>query len=250
MCRRTLPRSDIISHRFDCLFPWRRCYDCGALFDNVLAERQHTIFECPKRKLLSSCKRAETRRLKPQAQIDRLTRMTQPLDEQHPELCLKDFALPLAELPDAAAAEDEDEEKDKEGFVCRVCLEGAKKKKLRFKDFGQMKGHVMRVHVKRYACHAPGCGKKFGSRWDLKQHLKVHEKGKIEKRQLKKRCESDECDSTFSSTKRLKRHVESVHKGTKQFGCQLCTKRFSSRRSLKIHTKKHTVYYDFSSKKV
>ncbi|XP_073985935.1 uncharacterized protein isoform X3 [Rhodnius prolixus] len=110
---------------------------------------------------------------------------------------------------------------------CKVCKKG-------YYSMQYYKSHFRLKHSKEistYKCH--DCGKIYGSRLRLKQHLIRH---KIANRGQRYQCEI--CGKLCLSYKGMKTHLLIVHEG-KRFTCDICNKIVTSRQSLKYHKMRH-----------
>ena len=114
--------------------------------------------------------------------------------------------------------------------------------------------HKYRVHGKKCPCTI--CGKSFASKISLERHVNVmHKKLSVYKCNL---CEKsfkyyeglkshiemvhqgmefqcDQCQLTFAGSLKLHYHKRSTHFKTKNFGCDICEKRFERKRSIIAH---------------
>jgi len=83
-----------------------------------------------------------------------------------------------------------------------------------------------------HKCHL--CSKSFDKSIKLRLHKKrVHEDLKIKD----KKC--DFCGKPFGSKQVLDRHINSVHRGLKEFSCKMCDKSYTQSHSLNYHVKIH-----------
>jgi len=98
-------------------------------------------------------------------------------------------------------------------FRCSRCSLG-------FASRSDVAAHVSQAHWLKCS----NCSSRFPSKKRLIKHHKSHE--------LK--CST--CGKLFQSSRKLLRHIR-IH--TKKFLCALCQRRFSTRYSLKLHTKAH-----------
>ncbi|XP_022697207.1 uncharacterized protein LOC111265089 [Varroa jacobsoni] len=93
---------------------------------------------------------------------------------------------------------------------------------------------------RNYVCMI--CGKDFKQVGQLRNHMVIHkDKNAEEAKNLwysPKTC--DLCQRTFSDTKCLKKHIETVHMKLKKFECTLCGYQAARRTMLKIHMRQHT----------
>lgn len=105
-------------------------------------------------------------------------------------------------------------------LVCEICSKS-------FKSKLGLNNHIRRhQHQFKYLC-----GKDFNYKNDLDQHLANHEAKKyIIVRNVKKKC---------SSKRNVKRHLETCQIRESKYACDLCEKRFKSKRYLKAHLAGH-----------
>ncbi|OQR67733.1 zinc finger protein-like, partial [Tropilaelaps mercedesae] len=93
---------------------------------------------------------------------------------------------------------------------------------------------------RNYVCMI--CGKDFKQVGQLRNHMVIHkDKNAEEAKDLwysPKMC--DLCQRTFSDTKCLKKHIETVHMKLKKFECSLCGYQAARKTMLKIHMRQHT----------
>jgi len=82
---------------------------------------------------------------------------------------------------------------------------------------------------KRFQCNV--CYRSYSTKWNLKQHQRVHDESKAFK------C--TECSKVFSNKILLKSHML-IHTGEKPFECRGCGKRFNKKGNLKKHELVHT----------
>ena len=88
------------------------------------------------------------------------------------------------------------------------------------------------VHEVQNAHKCNLCSKSFDKSIKLRLHKKrVHEDLKIKD----KKC--DFCGKPFGSKQVLDRHINSVHRGLKEFSCKLCDKSYTQSHSLNYHVK-------------
>nr|XP_020477139.1 zinc finger protein 483-like [Monopterus albus] len=85
--------------------------------------------------------------------------------------------------------------------------------------------------------HCPDCDRTFSSSYRLKRHARGHKQGK-------QRCCS-KCSKTFSSSYRLRKHMR-THTGEELFVCSCCSKRFLEKQSLLHHMRLHSGEKPFS----
>ncbi|KAL9881607.1 zinc finger protein 182-like [Glossina fuscipes] len=82
---------------------------------------------------------------------------------------------------------------------------------------------------REYAC--PQCPKVFKKKWDLKQHLHIHEGMKP--------YQCEHCLVSFASKSNLISHVKR-HNEERSFECHYCTRSFTSTNERDIHERSHT----------
>jgi len=86
----------------------------------------------------------------------------------------------------------------------------------------------------------PVCGKEFMTNWKLQKHVNGH---------LNNRCHiCDECGKDFLHSQTLIDHIEIVHQGKRNFQCDVCSKKFSRKTSLRAHKLIHSGIKPFSCK--
>ncbi|XP_062327934.1 zinc finger protein 143a isoform X3 [Osmerus eperlanus] len=94
-----------------------------------------------------------------------------------------------------------------------------------------------RVHTsgQPYLCHFKGCGKKYGTGYDLKSHLKTHTG------ETPYRCQELTCRRSFRTSGQLLAHVR-THTGERPFSCPFegCGRTFIASNARKVHIRKHT----------
>ena len=73
--------------------------------------------------------------------------------------------------------------------------------------------HKKTVHEGQRNHMCEGCGKKFGSKSEVRRHYKlIHEL-------VKERHPCSSCEKTFTSKAAVTSHMKIVHKGIKNFNC-------------------------------
>lgn len=115
--------------------------------------------------------------------------------------------------------------KDAKKFACPHCDK-------RFYQKSKLKRHSAKhSDVMSYECQVESCKEKFKTSWSLYQHkLKFHKEGQEFK------C--SECDKSFISRDKLKRHA-AVHSKVNSFECNICNERFHTTSNLYYHKSKH-----------
>ncbi|XP_042338892.1 zinc finger protein 2-like [Plectropomus leopardus] len=91
------------------------------------------------------------------------------------------------------------------------------------------------VGEKPFGCSQ--CGKRFGSNWDLKVHMRTHTG--------EKPFSCSECEKRFGTKWDMKRHMI-THTGEKPFSCSVCNKSFTKCSNVKNHMRIHTGEKPFS----
>ena len=95
---------------------------------------------------------------------------------------------------------------------------------------GSLVRHEQRVHggIKKHKCPFPKCEWAFHANADLKKHIEAVHEGR-------KDYQCTHCGKAFGSIKTMKRHRETVHEGVKKFKCNLCTNAYGQSHELKKH---------------
>ncbi|OAT10715.1 hypothetical protein BDBG_06525 [Blastomyces gilchristii SLH14081] len=75
------------------------------------------------------------------------------------------------------------------------------------------------------------CGRHFTRNSNCKSHMKTHDPN----RKLPFKCTDPECTKKFGRKTDLTRHVDSVHKKLRQYGCDQCGHRFARQDTLRRH---------------
>jgi len=96
------------------------------------------------------------------------------------------------------------------------------------------------ANLRLYECDI--CNKGFNQYVQLKNHSVIHLKenniADIPNWAKPKLC--DICQKTFSDSKALKKHVQSVHSMLKPYICQICGYKSSRKANLKLHVRQHS----------
>ncbi|EEQ35039.1 hypothetical protein McanMca71_001766 [Microsporum canis] len=85
------------------------------------------------------------------------------------------------------------------------------------------------VENAKYECDQ--CGRQFTRNSNCKSHMKIHDPN----RRFPHKCTFGQCTNKFSRKTDLIRHVDSVHKKLKRFGCEMCGHRFARQDTLRRH---------------
>lgn len=83
-----------------------------------------------------------------------------------------------------------------------------------------------------YICRVAECQKEFKRKDNLKCHLKIH----IPNRSRPFECQT--CDRGYLRHVDLLRHIETVHLGVRKHFCTICSKAFTRKEGLRIHSER------------
>ncbi|XP_059205235.1 zinc finger and SCAN domain-containing protein 12-like [Centropristis striata] len=97
------------------------------------------------------------------------------------------------------------------------------------KDGYPVRDSSFRAGEKRFSCSE--CGKRFGDKYDLKRHMRIHTG--------EKPFSCSVCKKTFTQGGTLKSHMR-LHTGERPFSCSVCQKTFTRSDTLKEHMRLHT----------
>ncbi|EZF71505.1 hypothetical protein H105_06457 [Trichophyton soudanense CBS 452.61] len=81
----------------------------------------------------------------------------------------------------------------------------------------------------KYECEQ--CGRQFTRNSNCRSHMKIHDPN----RRYPHKCTIGQCSNKFSRKTDLIRHIDSVHKKLKRFGCDQCGHRFARQDTLRRH---------------
>ncbi|KAI9930578.1 hypothetical protein ASPWEDRAFT_27098 [Aspergillus wentii DTO 134E9] len=73
------------------------------------------------------------------------------------------------------------------------------------------------------------CGYRFTRRSNCREHMKRHDPSR------KKTHPCGQCERLFGRRSDLQRHVDSIHRGLRKYGCDLCGRRFTRQDTLSRH---------------
>ncbi|XP_049882259.1 gastrula zinc finger protein XlCGF57.1-like [Pectinophora gossypiella] len=114
------------------------------------------------------------------------------------------------------------EHTDAEGHVCQWCNR-------KCYSASALKTHILKhTKEKNYVCSV--CGGKFVTKQSLINHTRLHTG--------ERPYPCNQCDQSFLSASRRNDHIERYHV-SKTFDCDLCDAKYSARRSLVKHRKRH-----------
>ena len=85
------------------------------------------------------------------------------------------------------------------------------------------------------------CGRGYATIKKLKNHTRIHTKAYKEKRYT---CNT--CGKEYMSNPSLQSHIDTVHKGQRNFPCDICGKLFTRHNTLKTHKRSHNDNKPFS----
>ena len=118
--------------------------------------------------------------------------------------------------------------KSGEGHECHKC-------KKTFAATRDLKKHIDIVHLNKadeYKKECPICHTRVQQ---LKTHIRFIHRNEAKSSDFN--CICPQCDKTFSNDYKVKRHIETVHEGVKNWQCTICPKRFYDKKDLGRHVK-------------
>ncbi|CAO1349538.1 unnamed protein product [Diamesa hyperborea] len=110
---------------------------------------------------------------------------------------------------------------------CQDCSE-------KFTTWTALVNHRRKVHAAHFQCDI--CHKKFSSKRNIKNHLKLHSTAMEELKTYQ--CHYDNCPKFYLQERNLKSHIKSKHEG-KKFNCEYCNLQLTSKHRLLLHMKMH-----------
>ncbi|KAL0858457.1 hypothetical protein ABMA27_012330 [Loxostege sticticalis] len=121
-------------------------------------------------------------------------------------------------------------------YACSVCGE-------RYNDQAAVRTHMIK-HIQR-KFHCDECSSTFSSPYTLRQHKKKHEAPQLLRkkppRQPQEMASFDcpICGRVCPTQRSLASHIATVHSTSKDYACALCPARYTTRKSLVRHAKRH-----------
>ena len=110
-------------------------------------------------------------------------------------------------------------------YKCDYCEKSFGSKQVLEKHTLNIHGQVIRCYICETTLESGElCGKKFSTDFDLKRHISGHEN----------KC--PQCGQEFKHARNLKRHLETVHEGRRDYKCNSCEKSYGSKQELDRHT--------------
>ena len=117
-----------------------------------------------------------------------------------------------------------DDESDEGNLECPKC-------DARFKVVAKLKNHMLsHFSEKSYQCKI--CMKAFTNNFNLKRHVKIHERDD-------KEWKCTKCTKGFSTQKQLEMHSVREHPGFKRFKCSVCKECFAKKAGYETHMMQH-----------
>lgn len=108
-----------------------------------------------------------------------------------------------------------------------------------FTRWTDLVAHRKLQHATLYECD--NCQRKFPSKKNLKDHVKVHIKNQDGSEQEVFQCPHEGCPKFYDYERNLVAHIRSKHEGTRKFACpvQDCGRSLSTRQKLDQHVRMH-----------
>ena len=118
--------------------------------------------------------------------------------------------------------------KSNDGHQCFNCDK-------RFAAIRDLRKHIDIVHLNKAEAYKKECPICHARVQQLKTHIRfIH---RNEGKSSEYNCVCPQCDKTFSNDYKVKRHIETVHEGVKNWQCTMCPKRFYEKKDLGRHVK-------------
>ena len=115
-----------------------------------------------------------------------------------------------------------------DGHSCFKC-------KKTFAAVRDLKKHIDIVHFNKAEDYKKECPICHARVQQLKTHIRfIH---RNEGKSSEYNCVCPQCDKTFSNDYKVKRHIQTVHEGVKNWQCTICPKRFYDKKDLGRHVK-------------
>ena len=118
--------------------------------------------------------------------------------------------------------------KTTEGHECSKCNK-------KFAAIRDLKKHIDIVHLNKAEDYKKECPICFTRVQQLKTHIRFIHRNEAKSSDFN--CVCPQCDKTFSNDYKVKRHIETVHEGVKNWQCTICPKRFYEKKDLGRHVK-------------
>ena len=118
--------------------------------------------------------------------------------------------------------------KSVEGHECDKCNK-------KFTASRDLKKHVDIVHFNKKEMYKKECPICHTRVQQLKTHIRFIHRNEAKSCEYNNVC--PKCDKTFSNDYKVKRHIQTVHEGVKNWQCTICPKRFSEKKDLGRHVR-------------
>ena len=118
--------------------------------------------------------------------------------------------------------------KSAEGHKCDKCDK-------KFTANRDLKKHVDIVHLQKAESYRKECPICHARVQQLKTHIRFIHRNEGKSSEYNNVC--PKCDKTFSNDYKVKRHIQTVHEGVKNWQCTICPKRFSEKKDLGRHVR-------------
>ena len=115
-----------------------------------------------------------------------------------------------------------------EGHECDKCNK-------KFTASRDLKKHIDIVHLNKKEMYKKECPICHTRVQQLKTHIRFIHRNEAKSCEYNNVC--PKCDKTFSNDYKVKRHIQTVHEGVKNWQCTICPKRFSEKKDLGRHVR-------------
>ena len=116
-------------------------------------------------------------------------------------------------------------------FLCKICNKG-------YKMYFHLKQHIRNIHEKEESNTSNLTDVRIDKKIDENDLTMNQNDDSIANVNIRHKCES--CGKSFSQAGYLKKHINSVHEGHKDYKCETCGKSITTLRNLKKHI--HSVH--------